>query len=67
MRERLAQVAPNLVRFDDVEEANYFKQAYELAKVSNVTCTRPVQISEKDISYTQFMVLSFLLVLLFLL
>lgn len=30
---RLAEVSPNLVRYDDVEEANYFKQANELAKV----------------------------------
>lgn len=26
-------MSPNLVRYDDVEEANYFKQANELAKV----------------------------------
>lgn len=30
---RLAEVSPNLVRYDDIEEANYFKQANELAKV----------------------------------
>lgn len=34
VRDRLADVSPNLVRYDDVEEANYFKQAYELSKVS---------------------------------
>lgn len=33
VRSRLAEVAPNLVRYDDVEDANYFKQATELAKV----------------------------------
>lgn len=33
VRTRLAEVSPNLVRYDDVEEANYFKQANELAKV----------------------------------
>ncbi|KAM9820443.1 NADH-ubiquinone oxidoreductase 75 kDa subunit, mitochondrial [Neosynchiropus ocellatus] len=32
VRSRLAEVAPNLVRYDDVEEANYFKQANELSK-----------------------------------
>uniref|UniRef100_A0A7N8YCR2 NADH-ubiquinone oxidoreductase 75 kDa subunit, mitochondrial n=1 Tax=Mastacembelus armatus TaxID=205130 RepID=A0A7N8YCR2_9TELE len=32
VRSRLAEVSPNLVRYDDVEEANYFKQANELAK-----------------------------------
>lgn len=34
VRSRLAEVAPNLVRYDDVEEANYFKQANELAQVN---------------------------------
>lgn len=33
VRTRLSEVSPNLVRYDDVEEANYFKQANELAKV----------------------------------
>lgn len=33
VRDRLAEVSPNLVRYDDVEEANYFKQANELSKV----------------------------------
>lgn len=33
VRTRLAETSPNLVRYDDVEEANYFKQANELAKV----------------------------------
>lgn len=30
-------MSPNLVRYDDVEEANYFKQANELSKVSVVS------------------------------
>lgn len=34
VRRRLEEVSPNLVRYDDVEEANYFKQANELSKVS---------------------------------
>lgn len=33
VRDRLAEVSPNLVRYDDVEEANFFKQANELSKV----------------------------------
>nr|XP_040031693.1 LOW QUALITY PROTEIN: NADH-ubiquinone oxidoreductase 75 kDa subunit, mitochondrial-like [Gasterosteus aculeatus aculeatus] len=33
VRSRLAEVSPNLVRYDDVEEANYFKQANELAQL----------------------------------
>ncbi|XP_036401001.1 NADH-ubiquinone oxidoreductase 75 kDa subunit, mitochondrial-like [Megalops cyprinoides] len=35
VRDRLAEVSPNLVRYDDVEEANYFKQANELSKAVN--------------------------------
>ncbi|KAM4608880.1 NADH-ubiquinone oxidoreductase 75 kDa subunit, mitochondrial isoform 2-T3 [Polymixia lowei] len=35
VRGRLAEVSPNLVRYDDVEEANYFKQANELSKAVN--------------------------------
>ena len=38
VRDRLAEVSPNLVRYDDVEEANYFKQANELSKVSCYLC-----------------------------
>lgn len=34
VRDRLAEVSPNLVRYDDIEEANYFSQAYELSTVS---------------------------------
>lgn len=34
VRGRLAEVSPNLVRYDDVEAANYFKQANELSMVS---------------------------------
>lgn len=32
VRNRLAEVSPNLVRYGDVEDANYFKQAQELAQ-----------------------------------
>ena len=34
IRHRLGEVAPNLIRYEDVEEANYFKQAHELAQVN---------------------------------
>lgn len=34
LRDRLEEVSPNLIRYDDVEEANYFKQANELSKVT---------------------------------
>lgn len=33
VRNRLEEVSPNLVRYDDVEGANYFQQASELSKV----------------------------------
>lgn len=35
VRSRLHEVSPNLVRYDDVEEANYFKQAAELSQLAN--------------------------------
>ena len=33
VRDRLEEVSPNLVKYGDVEEANYFAQAAELAAV----------------------------------
>ena len=33
IRRRLTEVSPNLTRYGDVEAANYFAQAVELAKV----------------------------------
>eukprot|EP00064_Thunnus_orientalis_P001064 superscaffoldBa00000065_g1065 len=56
VRERLAEVSPNLVRYDDVEEANYFKQANELSKaVNQAVLTEPLvppQITVKDFYMT---------------
>ncbi|XP_030637496.1 NADH-ubiquinone oxidoreductase 75 kDa subunit, mitochondrial [Chanos chanos] len=56
VRDRLAEVAPNLVRYDDVEEANYFKQANELAMSVDQTLLAdplvPPQISVKDFYMT---------------
>uniref|UniRef100_A0A8C5C2R7 NADH-ubiquinone oxidoreductase 75 kDa subunit, mitochondrial n=1 Tax=Gadus morhua TaxID=8049 RepID=A0A8C5C2R7_GADMO len=37
VRDRLEECAPNLVRYDDIEEANYFQQAYELFKGGDQT------------------------------
>ncbi|XP_069052373.1 NADH-ubiquinone oxidoreductase 75 kDa subunit, mitochondrial [Lepisosteus oculatus] len=37
VRVRLSEVSPNLVRYDDIEGANYFKQAHELSKAVNQT------------------------------
>ncbi|CAK6979341.1 NADH-ubiquinone oxidoreductase 75 kDa subunit%2C mitochondrial-like [Scomber scombrus] len=56
VRSRLAEVSPNLVRYDDVEEANYFKQANELAQAVNQDLIAapliPPQISVKDFYMT---------------
>ncbi|KAG9277639.1 NADH-ubiquinone oxidoreductase 75 kDa subunit, mitochondrial [Astyanax mexicanus] len=56
VRDRLAEVAPNLVRYDDVEEANYFKQANELSKAVNQSLLAdplvPPQLSVKDFYMT---------------
>lgn len=56
VRARLAEVSPNLVRYDDVEEANYFKQANELAKAVNQDLIAaplvPPQLTAKDFYMT---------------
>lgn len=56
IRSRLAEVSPNLVRYDDVEEANYFKQANELAMTVNQDLLAaplvPPQLTVKDFYMT---------------
>uniref|UniRef100_A0A672IDX3 NADH-ubiquinone oxidoreductase 75 kDa subunit, mitochondrial n=1 Tax=Salarias fasciatus TaxID=181472 RepID=A0A672IDX3_SALFA len=56
VRARLAEVSPNLVRYDDVEEANYFRQALELAQTVNQDLLAaplvPPQLSAKDFYMT---------------
>ncbi|XP_036396117.1 NADH-ubiquinone oxidoreductase 75 kDa subunit, mitochondrial-like isoform X2 [Megalops cyprinoides] len=56
VRDRLAEVAPNLVRYDDVEDANYFKQANELGKTVDQTLLAdpliPPQLTVKDFYMT---------------
>ncbi|XP_021452928.2 NADH-ubiquinone oxidoreductase 75 kDa subunit, mitochondrial [Oncorhynchus mykiss] len=56
VRDRLAEVSPSLVRYDDVEEANYFKQANELAKAVNQTILTeplvPPQLTVRDFYMT---------------
>lgn len=56
VRARLQEVSPNLVRYDDVEEANYFKQSAELAKLANQQLLSdpliPPQTSIKDFYMT---------------
>ncbi|KAK2147622.1 hypothetical protein LSH36_544g05042 [Paralvinella palmiformis] len=56
VRERLEEVSPNLTRYGDVEEANYFKQSEELAKgikqqLSDQPLTPP-QLALKDFYMT---------------
>ena len=36
VRTRMSEISPNLTRYDSVEQANYFKQATELALVSRI-------------------------------
>ncbi|XP_034549408.1 NADH-ubiquinone oxidoreductase 75 kDa subunit, mitochondrial-like [Notolabrus celidotus] len=56
VRDRLAEVSPNLVRYDDVEEANFFKQANELSKAVNQAVLPeplvPSQLTVKDFYMT---------------
>ncbi|XP_028998465.1 NADH-ubiquinone oxidoreductase 75 kDa subunit, mitochondrial-like [Betta splendens] len=56
VRSRLAEVSPNLVRYDDIEEANYFKQANELSKAVKQDLLAdplvPPQLSIKDFYMT---------------
>ncbi|RXN33468.1 NADH-ubiquinone oxidoreductase 75 kDa mitochondrial-like protein [Labeo rohita] len=56
VRGRLEEVSPNLVRYDDVEEANYFKQAHELSKAVNQSLLAaplvPPQLTVKDFYMT---------------
>lgn len=51
IRARLAEVSPNLVRYDEVEEANYFAQANELAQgVKAQMSSEPLSPPQKHIS-----------------
>lgn len=53
IRRRLTEVSPNLTRYGDVEEANYFKQAQELAtSVKQQASSAPLQ--PPQISLDQF-------------
>ncbi|XP_078465168.1 NADH-ubiquinone oxidoreductase 75 kDa subunit, mitochondrial-like [Lampetra planeri] len=56
VRKRLAEVSPNLVRYNDVEEANYFTQATEMAKLVNHELLneplQPPQLTLKDFYMT---------------
>ncbi|XP_043931795.1 NADH-ubiquinone oxidoreductase 75 kDa subunit, mitochondrial [Protopterus annectens] len=56
IRNRLEEVSPNLVRYNDVEEANYFKQANELALMAKDALLSdplvPPQLTIKDFYMT---------------
>jgi len=48
LRRRLTEVSPNLTRYGDVEAANYFAQAVELAKLANAQPSNtPVDVRQK--------------------
>ncbi|XP_032880238.1 NADH-ubiquinone oxidoreductase 75 kDa subunit, mitochondrial [Amblyraja radiata] len=56
VRERLVEISPNLVCYNDVEEANFFKQAHELAMLVNQQILTeplvPPQLTIKDFYMT---------------
>uniref|UniRef100_UPI00398E5043 NADH-ubiquinone oxidoreductase 75 kDa subunit, mitochondrial n=1 Tax=Pristiophorus japonicus TaxID=55135 RepID=UPI00398E5043 len=56
VRDRLAEISPNLICYNDVEEANFFKQANELAKLVNQKILTeplvPPQLTIKDFYMT---------------
>ncbi|XP_007898240.1 NADH-ubiquinone oxidoreductase 75 kDa subunit, mitochondrial [Callorhinchus milii] len=56
VRKRLAEVSPNLISYDNIEEANFFKQANELAKLVNQQLLSeplvPPQLTIKDFYMT---------------
>ena len=43
VRQRMSEISPNLTRYGDAEEANYFKQAMELADKAAGTSSEPLQ------------------------
>ncbi|XP_068602173.1 NADH-ubiquinone oxidoreductase 75 kDa subunit, mitochondrial isoform X2 [Brachionichthys hirsutus] len=56
VRDRLAEVSPNLVRYDELEDANYFKQANELSEAGDSAAFTgllvPPQLTVKDFYMT---------------
>ncbi|KAG8246551.1 NADH-ubiquinone oxidoreductase 75 kDa subunit, mitochondrial [Homalodisca vitripennis] len=50
VRGRLEEVSPNLTRYGDAENANYFAQASELAKLANVKLdSKPLDVKQKEL------------------
>lgn len=48
LRRRMGEISPNLTRYGDVEEANYFKQAVELAKLAQAKpADAPLDVKQK--------------------
>lgn len=47
IRHRLEEVSPNLTRYGEVEEANYFKQAADLSQVCTMCCDILLDITVK--------------------
>ncbi|XP_068184990.1 NADH-ubiquinone oxidoreductase 75 kDa subunit, mitochondrial-like [Antennarius striatus] len=56
VRDRLAEVSPNLVRYDNIEDANFFKQANELSETGDPAVFTgplvPPQLTVKDFYMT---------------
>lgn len=51
VRRRLGEVSPNLVKLGDVEDANYFKQAAELAQLAKGTVSdNPLSPPQRELS-----------------
>jgi len=50
IRHRLEEVSPNLTRYGEVEEANYFKQAADLSKnVTQKVSQNPLDVKQKEL------------------
>ncbi|CAH1788598.1 unnamed protein product [Owenia fusiformis] len=51
VRHRMTEIAPNLTRYNDVEEANYFKQSNELSKgVKSQLANEPLSPPQQNLS-----------------
>lgn len=50
VRQRLEEVSPNLTRYGEAEDANYFKQASELAKLAGTKLdNKPLDVKQKEL------------------
>ena len=51
LRRRMGEISPNLVKYGDVEEANYFAQAAELSKLvdKSSAANQPLDVPLKEL------------------